>query len=119
MFLESKDIPDLQRLIQNTQNGGISKIQGSEVSLSVALFLAATHRTLWLSGQTTKASTVARLGLPGVSRAINCLLASTATRSRNPLGAPPFDVFRISSKQDLQSDDWLLFCDRFRRSADA
>lgn len=118
MFLESKDIPDLQRLIQEPQNGDIGKIKGADLSLSVAMFLAVTHRTLWISGRTSTASGIARLGLPGVSRAINCLLATTPTQSTDPLGAPSFDLYRINSKQDLQSADWLLFCDRFRRSAD-
>jgi hypothetical protein len=31
MFLDSKDIPDLQRLIHEPQNGGISKIEGAGV----------------------------------------------------------------------------------------
>lgn len=118
MLLESKDIPDLQLLIQERQNGGVAQIKGADVSLSVALFLAITHRALWLAGKTTAASSIARLGLPGVSRAINCLLAAAPTPSRNPLGTPPFDLYRIGSKQDLLCDDWLLFCDRFRRSAD-
>jgi hypothetical protein len=118
MFLESKDIPDLQRLVQEPRNGGIAKIKDADVSLSVVLYLAVTHRTLWLAGKTSAASSIARLGLPGVSRAINCLLATKPTPSRSPLGAPPFDLYRIGSKQDLRCDQWLLFCDRFRRSAE-
>lgn len=119
MFLDSRDIPDIQRLIQEPHNGGVAKIKDADISLSVALFLAVTHRALWLAGNTHAASSIARLGLPGVSHAINCLLATTPARSANPLGAPPFDLYRIASKQDLLRDDWLLFCDRFRRSADA
>jgi len=118
MLLDSQDIPDLQRLIQEPHKVGIAKTKGADVSLSVSLFLAVTHRTLWLEGKTSAAGSIARLGLPGVSAAINCLLATAPTPSRYPLGAPPFDLYRIGSKQDLRCDDWLLFCDRFRRSAD-
>jgi hypothetical protein len=119
MFLDSKDIPDLQRLFDDAATGIFSKIDGADVSLSVALFLAVKHRSLWLAGNRVAAGNIARLGLPGVSRAINLLLASTVAPSRNPLGAPTFDLYRIQSKDDLRCDDWLLFCDRFRRSADA
>lgn len=118
MFLDSKDIPDIQRLIEEPQNVSLANIKGADISLSVALFLALTHRTLWLSGNTRMASNITRLGLPGVSHAVNCLLATTNTRSKNPLGTPRFDLYRIASKQDLLSDEWVLFCDRFRRSAD-
>jgi hypothetical protein len=118
MFLDSKDIPDLQRLIQEPRSGGISRIRGADISLSVALFLAVTHRALWLAGKRNAASSIARLGLPGVSHSVNCLLSPQPTNSENPLGAPRFDLYRIRSKQDLQCDEWLLFCDRFRRSAD-
>jgi hypothetical protein len=119
MFLDSKDIPDIQRLIQESRNGSAAKLKGADISLSVALFLAVTHRALWISGNSHEASSIAGLGLPGVSHAINRLLAATPHTSRNPLGAPPFDLYRISSRQDLLRDDWFLFCDRFRRSADA
>src|ERR1035438_8543982 len=98
MFLDSKDIPDIQRLIQEPHNGGVAKIKGVDISLSVALFLAVTHRALWLAGNTHATRSIARLGLPGVSHAINCLLATTPARSRNPLGAPPFDLYRIGPK---------------------
>src|SRR5437773_5798919 len=114
MFLDSKDIPDLLRLIYEPQNGGIAKIKGADISLSVALFLAVTHRSLWLAGDANAASSIARLGLPGVSSAINLLLVTTTTSSRNRLGAPPIDLYRIGAKDDLRCDAWLLFCDRFR-----
>lgn len=118
MFLDSKDIPDLYRLIHEPEHGGIDRIKGDDISLSVALFLAVTHRTLLLGGNTSAANSIARLGLPGVSHAINCLSASSPAPSRDPLGAPSFDLYRIRSKQDIKCDSWLLFCDRFRRSAD-
>jgi hypothetical protein len=117
MFLDSRDIPDIARLIDEPHNGGVGTIKQADISISVALFLAVTHRDLWLAGKTAAASSIARLGLPGVSSAINCLFATT-TQSKNPLGAPPFDLYRIGVKQDLQCEAWLLFCDRFRRSAD-
>lgn len=118
MFLESSHIPEIQRLINESHNGGIAKIMGADVSLSVALFLALTHRSMWLGGKTDEAASIARLGLPGVSRAINCLSNTKPAQSKQPFGAPAFDLYRVGSKQDLLSEQWMLFCDRFRRSAD-
>lgn len=119
MLLSSKDIPDLQLLINDPNNGGIAKIKGADISLSVALFLAVTHRALWSARQTEAASSIARLGLPGVSLAINLLGRTTPQHFKEPFGAPPFDLYRIGSKDDLLSEEWMLFCDRYRRSADA
>lgn len=116
MLLTSNDIPELQKLIWPSGNGGIAQIKDAEISLSVALFLAVTHRALRLSGQTSTAGSIARLGLPGVSRAINCLAEPTPTPSPDPLGAPSFDLLRIASKADVSETPWYAFLDRFRRS---
>jgi hypothetical protein len=116
MFLEAKRISDIQRLLDGKPEE-IERIRGTEISLSVALFLAVTHRALWLQGSVHISSRIARLGLPCVSRAINCLTDTQPYHCAEPFGAPPFDVYRISSKADLLSEQWSLFCDRFRRSA--
>lgn len=118
MFLDSKDIPDLYRLIHEPERGGIAKLKNFDISLSVALFLAVTHRTLCLSGKKSAASSIERLGLPGVSHAIKCISGSTPAARQNGFGAPQFELYRIGSKQDVGCEPWLLFCDRFRRSAD-
>ncbi|MFO1514945.1 MAG: hypothetical protein U1F83_18900 [Verrucomicrobiota bacterium] len=119
MLITSKDIPDLYRLIHDPQLGGIDKIKNRDVSLSVVLFLAVTHRTLWLKGNSAASASIARLGLPGLSRAINCLMEATPTPCQQPFGAPTLDLYRITAKKDLQRTEWQSFCDRFRRSADA
>ncbi len=117
MFLESKHIPELQRLLEQPEAEGLTKIRGADVCLSVALFLAVTHHTLWSSRKSEAAGSIARLGLPGVSRSINCLADTKPHHCREPFGAPPFDLYRISSKADLLCEQWSLFRDRFRRSA--
>ena len=117
MFLESKNIPELQRLLDQPNADAIDKIKRADVSLSIVLFLAVAHRTLWNSHQSQAASKIARLGLPGLSRAINCLANSSPYKCREPFGAPSFEVYRIGSKSDLLSAQWSLFRDRFRRSA--
>ena len=93
------------------------KVKGTDVSLTVALFLAVTHRSYWLTGQTAAATSIARLGLPVVSRAINCLADTRPYHCPEPFGAPLLDLYRIGSKADLLCEQWSLFCDRFRRSA--
>ncbi len=118
MFLDSKNIPELQWLIQQPQNGGIEKIKGADISLSVALFLVVTHRALCLAGNSDAAGKIAHLGLPGVSLGINCISSSARTPCAEPFGAPSFELYRIGSRQDVGCESWILFCDRFRRSAD-
>jgi hypothetical protein len=117
MFLTSKNIPELQRLIN--EPGGIAKIKGKDISLSVAMFLAVTHRALWLAGKREAAAEIARLGLPGVASAIKCLTETTPTASAKPFGATTFDLYRIASKGDILSANWDMFRHRFRRSGDA
>lgn len=118
MFLTSQNIPELQRLIQDPQHGGITKIKGANASLSVVLFLAVTHRTLSQAGNKHGANDIACLRLPGLSRAIKCLSESSPTPSASPFGAPALDLYRIASKADLLSQSWQLFRDRFRRSGE-
>ena len=116
MFLESRNIPELQKLIDQPKADGIARIKGADVSLSVVLFLAVTHRALWVAGKTQEASRIAHLGLPGLSRAINCLGHTGPNYCPKPFGEPSFDLYRISSKDDVSNDAWLMFLDRFRRS---
>jgi hypothetical protein len=115
MFLESKNIPEIQRLLAGPPNG-IEKLRGAEISLTAALFLALAHRSALTQGNGHLARSISRLSLPGVTEAIRCVDPGGMQVSPQPFGAPPFDLYRISSKQDLLSHEWQLFYDRFRRT---
>ncbi len=115
MFLESKNIPEIQRLLAGPPNG-IENIRGADISLTVALFLALAHRSAHSNGNGHLARSISHLSLPGVAEAIRRVEPGGTQVSPQPFGAPPFDLYRISSKQDLLSHEWQLFYDRFRRS---
>jgi hypothetical protein len=117
MFLESKHIPEIQRLLTSGAREGIERIQGSEMSLTVALFLGLVHRSLLGVGDFELAKRIAQLEIAEVQDAIECLGRKGSQICPVPFGAPSFDLYRIGSKQDLLSPEWTLFYDRFRRSA--
>ena len=89
----------------------------AEVSLSVVLHLAVTHRALMESGELESAQAILGLSLPHLKHSI-ARVGPGSQISPDPFGAPMFDVYRIGSKEDLRSDEWVLFYDRFRRSAE-
>jgi hypothetical protein len=117
MLLDANKIPELQRLLDSAQPDTFEKLRGAEVTLTVALFLALAHRSASDAGKADLARKIAHLCLPGVQRAIMCLENSGEQISREPFGSPDLDLYKIGSKQDLLSDEWSLFYDRFRRSA--
>lgn len=117
MFLESKHIFDLQRMIEAGNETGLEKLRGAEISLTCALFLALSQHSLQISGRQLLAQKILQLNLPGVADSIACLEQRAPRLSSDPFGAPTFDLYRIGSKQDLISPEWILFYDRFRRAA--
>jgi hypothetical protein len=116
MFLASKNIPDIQRLLAGAPEG-LEKIRGAEASLAVALFMALAHRSAHNQGDLDLARRIGELGLPGVAPAIQRLEPASNQICPEPFGSPSLDFYRIGSKQDLLSQEWSLFYDRFRRSA--
>ena len=116
MFLEAKRIPEVRRLLDGPPRE-IEKIRGAEISLTIALFMALSHRSAQDRANTKLARSIAELDFPGVGEAIQRLEPSSTQLSREPFGSPCFDLYRIGSKHDLLSPEWSLFCDRFRRSA--
>jgi hypothetical protein len=117
MFLDAKKVPEIGRLFEVENWDACKKLEGAEVSLSMALFLALTHRSALDSKNLALAQAIQNLNLPSVRSGIDCLGNSGVQVSREPFGAPKFDLYRISSKADLLSHEWSLFYDRFRRSA--
>jgi len=117
MLLDSKNIPEIQRLIDSECADDIERIRGADVTLTVVLFLALSHHSLLDAGNADLARKVTQMDLPGVGGAVECLGCNGEQESAEPFGSPSFDLYRISSKNDLLSHEWTLFCDRFRRSA--
>lgn len=116
MFLRANDIPDIHRLLTE-RPAELDKLHGADVSLTVTLFLALAHRHALQGGANNLARQIAGLALPGLVAAIHHLQHNRIQRSPDSFGAPSFDLYRITSKADLLSEQWLLFYDRFRRSA--
>jgi len=117
MLLDARKIPEICRLFETENSDACKKLKGADVTLSMALFLALTHRSAIDSKNTALASAIENLGLPGVQAGIDRLSNRGNQVSSEPFGAPKFDLYRITSKGDLLSPEWSLFYDRFRRSA--
>jgi hypothetical protein len=117
MFLDAAKVPEIHRLLTSGRPETVEKLRGAEVSLTVTLFLALALHAARQSGDAALAELIAGLGFPGVAGAKRCLEYRGQRLSPDPFGAPPFDLYRIGSKQELLSPEWSLFYDRFRRSA--
>lgn len=117
MLLDAAKVPEIHRLLAAEKPEVVEKLRGAETTLTMSLALALEHRARLDSGQARMAAAIANLELPGVRGAIECLARRGPQLSAEPFGAPAFDLYRIGSRQDLLSDEWSLFYDRFRRSA--
>jgi hypothetical protein len=116
MLLDSKNIPEIQRLLDAGTPAAFEKIRDAETTLTTSLFLALAHRSFLNSGDGQLARNIAQLGLPGIQRGIDCL-DSARRISPNAFRSPSFDLYRIGSKEDLLNHEWILFYERFRRTA--
>ena len=117
MLLGAKNIPEIQRLFDSDAGGIYGKIGNAEITLSVLLYLALTHRSAKNAGNLKLAREIEKLQSPGLQSGIQCLERRENQISPEPFGSPTFDLYRINSKSDLLSHEWSLFYDRFRRSA--
>jgi hypothetical protein len=117
MLLHSKHIPEIHRLLKSEVHGDVQKIQGREISLSVALYLALAHRSFFDNGNLDLAWQIEQLDLPRVAQMSDRVNQKDPQIVAEPFGAPEFDFYRIDSKASLLSEQWVLFYDRFRRSA--
>lgn len=117
MLLDARKIPEIGRLFEFENSDACKKLKGSNITLSMALFLALAHRSAIDSKNIALALAIESLDLPGVQAGIDRLSNRGSQISSEPFGAPIFDLYRITSKNDLLSPEWSLFYDRFRRSA--
>lgn len=85
--------------------------------MPVTLFLGMALHRARSHGNATARDFVQALGVPTSANIAERLALRTPQRADNAFGTYPFEFFRISGRQDLLSDDWTYFCDRFRRAA--
>lgn len=117
MLLDSSKLPEIHRLLAAGNSAAVAKLQGTTVSLTTLLHLALAHRQALNAGNTDLANALAALKLHGLDECIQRLDSTGEQISTTPFGSPRFDCYRIGSKADLLSPEWVLFYDRFRRSA--
>ena len=86
-------------------------------SLSALLYLALLGASERSGSAPRNAEFIDSLGIKNLQIATSILTAKGAQRPTDPYGTYPVEVFRIGCEADLLSEDWLLFCDRFRRGA--
>ena len=116
MFLDAAAIPDLMRLVTAESTQTLKKIDGVEISLTACLFLALACHNADAALQKSSNHGVVLPQVAGLKSAIRCLNRREPQISSKPFGAPSFDLYRISSRADLLSEEWILFYDRFYRS---
>ena len=116
MFLDAAAIPDLMRLVTAGSSQTLKRIDGAEISLTACLFLALACRNADAAFEKTSNHGTILPQVAGLRSAIRCLNRREPQISLKPFGAPSFDLYRISSRADLLSEEWILFYDRFYRS---
>ena len=116
MLLDASKIPDLHRLVTANNPQQIEKLRGAALSLSAALFLGIALDREAKSGRSESTEKFRGLKMPGVEEAVERLGRENGV-SADAFGAPTCELYRIGSEADLISDEWTLYCDRFRRSA--
>jgi hypothetical protein len=117
MLLTATKVPELNRLLTSSDAAAVERLRGSQITLTSCLFLALVHRTALRSANEAGPQSIARLKSSRLLEAIQCLSREGQQISQQPFASPPFDLYRITSAQDLLSQEWVLFYDRFRRSA--
>lgn len=117
MLLDATKVPELYQVLTSEKPGALEKVRGASVSLTTAVSLALFLRRHHALGDYTRADSLDGLGLPCVAAAKRVLDSNQRRISADPFGAPEFDLFPIRSRADVASDEWVLFYDRFRRSA--
>lgn len=117
MLIASNTIPDIQKALDLGKNVPAGKRGKCTASLSALLYLALTSHASRTNNDAKSASFLEALGVQKLPALVDLLAANGVQRADNPFGTYPFEAFRIGSKQDLLSEDWTHFCDRFRRAA--
>ena len=117
MFITTATIPDLERAIGQRQRLPSIGAGGHAVSLGSLLYLGMNHH-LATSRQDAEATAVVEsVGHPMVT-AIGSLMGNgQRTLATDDFKTTPLDVFNVRSRDDLKSNQWIFFCDRFRRTA--
>ncbi len=117
MLIASKTIPEIQKALDSGRSVPADKQGRYSASLSALLYLAVAAHRGKQRGDCNTANFIAALGLARLQLVVDLLAADGRQKSDNAFGTYDFEVYRIGSRQDLLTDDWVYFCDRFRRAA--
>jgi len=117
MLLDAATVPDLMRLVSGDGFRALRKIEDAEISITSCLFLALAHQASATDNKSFAKDFSIPFHLAGLRQAVRCLSHDGPQISSKPFGAPAFDLYRICAEADLLSEEWILFYDRFYRSA--
>ncbi len=110
--------PDIPRICALASNGGLEKLRTSGVagySLDAAVGLATQSRFLAAQGHSGCLEFLGDDDGEAVKAAFSCLNAPVAVTKRASAAPERFEFYRLATADDILSDQFDLFCDRFRR----
>lgn len=116
-MLDAKIVPEFYRVLLSDDQSSLERIRGTEISLSGIMSLSLLHQAYILSGDHARAQYISNLSISSVNQAICYLQRENKNYSIDPFGAPNAELYRIDNQSDIASEEWVLFYDRFRRSA--
>jgi hypothetical protein len=117
LLLISKTIPDIQKAIELGRAVPAAQKGNCTASLPALLYLALSAHAARQSQDAKATAFLTSLGVVGLPPLVDLLGRTAPQRAENQFGTYAFEAFRIGSRQDLLTDDWMYFCDRFRRAA--
>ncbi len=117
MYLSSATIPDLERAFDQRRKLPASKTGGHTVSLAALLFLGLKGHLAEKCGDRDALALVDSVGHSKTAAIMGLMQNGRSALAGDHFKTTPFDVFNIRTRDDLKSDHWIFFCDRFRRTA--
>lgn len=117
MFLTTATIPDLERAISLKRTLPAPGSGAHSASLGAVLFLALKGHLSKKQANQAGTALVESVGHPQLGAIAGVMENGRACLAGDNFQTTPFDVFNIRTRDDLKSDPWIFFCDRFRRTA--
>ncbi len=117
MYLSSATIPDLERAFNQRRKLPVPKTDGHTVSLAALLFLSLKGHLAKTRGDHDAVALVDSVGHPKTAAIMGLMENGQSALAEDHFKTTPFDVFNIRTRDDLKSNHWIFFCDRFRRTA--
>jgi hypothetical protein len=119
MIVKSTEIPHFCALASNGSTERLRSIGITGYSLDAIVGLATQSRFLSEQGNSACLEFLSATEGMALDSALSCLNRSTGRKSKASSAPKRFEFYRLGTPADLLSDQFDLFCDRFRRGLQA